>query len=87
MAINNAFYTKEDTATGSAVAISTTNPEKYDGFQFFNDHASLVLTVLFKGKNFTVKAGESISIDVRESPNNIKVSGNTCTYRIWGVGR
>jgi hypothetical protein len=87
MAINSAIYSKVGTASGTATAISTTNPEKYDSMQVWNDHASVTLVCAVNGASVSVLPGESIGLDIRHSPNSVKVSGNGATYRIVSVGR
>ena len=84
----NVLYTKSGTASGADTAIETAHPTKYDHWVLKNTHASQTLTVTINGSaNLIMVAGESISLDITASPNNIKVSENNTTYRFIGTGR
>ena len=89
MAINNAIFSKSGTATTSPVAISTTDPQKMDSWQLFNDDAAITITFTMNGQLVKVLPQESISLDVRCSPNAITVTSasGTPAYRAMAVGR
>lgn len=89
MAINSAIYAKSAASSTTATALSTTNPEKYDSWQLFNDDAAIAQTFAINGAAVKVLAGESVGVDIRCSPNSVTVvsASGTPAYRVIALGR
>ncbi len=84
----SAIYSKEGTATGSAVALETTHNGKYDHWQFYNTHASQDLVLTINGSNdITIDADSTQAVDITASPNDVTVKTNNTTYRILATGK
>ena len=86
-ALYRSMYSKEGTATGSAVQLSTTNNIKADHWVFRNTHASQALTLVILGQTVTVGSGETYEADIVAAPTQITVQTNGTTYGIQGMGR
>ena len=83
---NNAPFSKEGTATGSAVAIGT-SIIKYDVWNVENTHASQDLIITIKGSaGITIAAGDEYGFNVRCAPTQVTVNTNGTTYRISAEG-
>lgn len=83
---NHSAFSKEGTATGSAVAIGT-SVIKYDSWLVANTHASQDLIITIKGSAaITIAAGDEYSFNVRCAPTQVTVNTNNTTYRISAEG-
>ena len=89
MAINNALYSASGTSGTTYAALSTANPEQYDSVQLYNDDGSIVQYFQIKGQDVKVLANSVVSIDIRCSPNSVKLksASGTPAYRVIMVGR
>ena len=84
----NSIYSKEGTATASAVALETTHNSRYDHWQFYNTHASQDLVLTINGSNdITIDADSTQAVDITASPNDVTVKTNNTTYRILATGK
>jgi hypothetical protein len=83
----NSIYSKEGTATSSAVALETAHKSRYDHWEFNNSHTSQVLVVTVKTSgNMTIAPEGTLALDITASPENVTVLTANTTYVIRATG-